>query len=175
MDYTAGIRIQRIGVTMSLVRMFLLVSAAILVGACSDTSPTTGPTESDPALLQQAGKTVMLRGYWTDAKDVTPLHSPTLCNFGGTGPECLRVFHSGTFVQRVLHRGRTQGTGCSRSIIRIAGVIRGRSGARCHGPGQILTFTWIIEEFQPFGTRIQVDFTGAGRASPTGFVFTNYR
>ncbi len=159
---------------MSLVRMSFLVSAAVLISACSDTSPTTGPTESDPASLQQASKAVMLRGYWSDAKDVSALHSPRLCNFGGTGPECLRVFHSGTFVQRVFHRGVAQGTGCSRSIIRIAGILRGRSGFRCHTRGQLLTFTWIVEEFHPFGTRIQVDWTGAGSASPTGFVFTNY-
>jgi hypothetical protein len=160
---------------MSPVRTFFLVSAAVLIGACSDTTPTTGPTESHPDMLQQSATTVMLHGYWSDGKAFDLLHSPLLCNFGGTGPECMRVFHSGTFVDHVYHRGRAQGTGCSRSIIRIAGVVRGRSGFRCHRRGDLLTFTWVVKEFHPFGTRIQVDYTGAGAASPTGFVFTNYR
>jgi hypothetical protein len=162
---------------MSRVRAFFLASAAVLVGACSDSSnsPTTGPAEPDPAVLQQSATAVMLKGYWSDGKAFDLMHSPLLCNFGGTGPECLRVFHSGTYVERVFHRGRAQGTGCSRSVIRIAGIVRGRSGFRCHRRGDILTFTWLIGERHPLGTRIQVDYTGAGAASPTGFVYTNYR
>lgn len=124
-----------------------------------------------------------LRGFWGDAKaaaamerdGVSAQHSPLLCNFGGRGPECLRVFHSGTFVRRVFHRSIAQGTGCSRSILKIAGVFRGASGFVCHRRGDVLFFTWFVEEFRRFGTRIQVDFTGAGPASPTGFAFTNYR
>ena len=164
---------------MSPIRTLLLASAALLIGACSDTPPATGPTESGADLREEAvvrplrgeSKTpAVTRGGKIEAQ-----HSPLLCNFGGTGPECLRVFHSGTFVDRVFHRGRAQGTGCSRSIIRIAGIIRGRSGFTCHRRGDILSFTWIVRERHRLGTRIQVDYTGGGSASPTGFVFTNYR
>jgi hypothetical protein len=160
---------------MSPVRTLALVLGAAFIGACSEnTQPTTGPTE--PGLELRLEKLVSpLRGFWSDPKGIQTMHSPLLCNFGGTGPECMRVFHSGTFVDHVYHRGRAQGTGCSRSIIRIAGVLPGRSGFRCHHRGDILTFTWIVHEFHPYGTRIQVDYTGAGAASPTGFVFTNYR
>jgi hypothetical protein len=164
------------------VRTFFLASATIILGACSDTQPTTGPTDTGPDLREQ-GVTKELRGFWTQARGRAEaeqggallMHSPLLCNFGGTGPECMRVFHDGRFVQEVFHKGTAQGTGCSRSIIRIAGIIRGRSGFRCHRRGDVLRFTWIVREFHPFGTRIQVDYTGAGAASPTGFVFTNYR
>ena len=167
---------------MSRFRMLLLASAAVVIGACSDTqSPTAPATDPDPALKQQA-PAKDLTGAWGDAKssaslqaEADPLHSPLLCNQGGRGPECLRVFHNGTLVQRVFHRGVARGTGCSRSIIRIAGVVRGRSGFACHVRGDVLFFTWFINEFWSFGTRIQVDFTGGGSSSPAGSVFTNYR
>jgi hypothetical protein len=164
---------------MSPIRTLLLVSAAFLVGACSDTQSTTGPSEQGPDFREQA-VVKALSGFWTDAKANPPdgfetMHSPLLCNFGGLGPECLRVFHTGTYIDHVYHRGRAQGTGCSRSVIRIAGIVRGRSPLFCHVRGSLLQFTWIVREFHPFGTRIQVDWSGAGSASPTGFVFTNYR
>ncbi len=72
----------------------------------------------------------------------------------------------------MFHRGVAQGTGCSRSILRIAGVVRGRSGFACHTRGDVLFFTWFVNERWSFGTKIQVDFSGAGGASPTGSVFT---
>ena len=84
--------------------------------------PQLAPTESVPDLSQEA-LVRPLQGIWSKTERQTAeqgglqaMHSPLLCNFGGTGPECLRVFHTGTFVDRVFHRGRAQGTGCSRSI-----------------------------------------------------------
>ena len=143
--------------------------------------PQLAPTESVPDLSQEA-LVRPLQGIWSKTERQTAeqgglqaMHSPLLCNFGGTGPECLRVFHTGTFVDRVFHRGRAQGTGCSRSIIRIGGVLRGRSGFTCHRRGDILTFTWFVRERHPLGTRIQVDYSGGGAASPTAFVFTMRR
>lgn len=167
---------------MSRFRTLMLASAVLVIGACSDTRSPTAPAETDPAQSEQSAEKE-LRGVWGEAEaaaalkqgGVDPVHSPLLCNRGGSGPECLRVFHNGTFVQRVFHRGVAQGNGCSRSIIKIAGRVRGRSGFVCHRRGDVLFFTWFIEEFWRFGTRIQVDFTGAGGASPTSFVFTNYR
>jgi len=98
-----------------------------------------------------------------------------LCNFGGRGPECLRVFHSGTFLRRVFHTGIAQGTGCSRSFIKIGGGGVFHSGLVCHRRGNRLFFTWNVNRFLRFGTRIQVDFAGAGAASPTGIASTRFR
>ncbi len=158
--------------------MFFLLSAAVLIGACSDTDPATAPTtEPDPSLSQQSAAK-QLRG---EAKVATGLerngvdaqHSPLLCNSGGW--ECLRVFHNGTYIQRVFHRGIAAGNGCSRSVIRIRGQVRGISNLVCHSRGDALIANWSVQEFHSFGTRIQVDFTGAGSASPRRFVYTNYR
>jgi hypothetical protein len=166
---------------MSRLRAFLFVFAAVLIGACSDTQPTAPTTDPDPSLSKQ-GPLKELKFVWLDAKAAAELersadaeHAPLLCNFGGSGPECLRVFHRGTLIQRVFHRGIAQGTGCSQSIIRIAGIVRGRSNFVCHRRGDVLIANWFVNEFWRFGTRVQVDFTGAGARSPTGFVFTNYR
>jgi len=161
---------------MSRFRTLFLASAVVVLGACSDTQTATGPTtEPDPSLSQKSTPK-QLSGVWGDVngKVGADAAGPLLCNRGGSGPECLRIFRVGTLLQRVFHRGVAQGTGCSRSVIKIAGVVRGRSGFVCHVRGDVLFFTWTVQEFWSFGTRIQVDFTGAGGASPTGFVFTNF-
>lgn len=166
---------------MSRFRTLLLASAALVVGACSDTqSPTNPSTDPEPALTQE-NATKGVYGVWGDAKaaaaarkEVDAEDSPFLCNFGGSGPECLRVFHRGTLLQRVYHEGIAQGNGCSRSIIRVAGRVVGRSSFVCHVRGDVLFITWFFGDRYPFGTRIQVDFTGAGGASPTGKAITNF-
>jgi hypothetical protein len=163
---------------MSKLRMLLLLSAAVIVGACSDTQSPTSPAtepETDPSLSQER-VTNELKGEWGPLKDVSAqASSPLLCNAGGNGPECLRVFYSGQVLQRVFHVGRAQGTGCSRSVIKIDGVVRGRSGFTCHRRGDVLSFTWFVGGRWLTGTRIQVDYTGGGSSSPTGFVFTFFR
>ena len=82
---------------MSRYRMLLLASAALVIGACSDTQsptdPSTNPTDLDPAVTEES-VTKGPRYVWGDAKtgqaarkEVSAEHSPFLCNFGGSGPE----------------------------------------------------------------------------------------
>lgn len=162
---------------MSRSRILSALAAALILGACSDTqSPSTPQTEAGP--VGEEAIQNELQGVWGKAGDAAalkaaePQHSPFLCNQSGRGPECMQVFHSGTLIRRVYHEGRARGTGCSRSVIKIAGVVRGRSGFVCHVRNDVIFFTWAVNERWSFGTRIQVDFTGGGTSSPAGSVFT---
>jgi hypothetical protein len=165
---------------MSRLRILSALAAALIVGACSDTqSPTTPESEPAPSGSEEAIQNE-LRGEWGKAsgaaalqQGVEPQHSPWLCNSGRT--ECMRVVHTGTLIHRVEHEAIARGNGCSRSIIKIAGVRRGRSGFVCHVRNDILFYTWFVNERWTFNTRIQVDFTGGGSSSPASFVWkTNW-
>ncbi len=155
-------------------RTFLLVSAAVVLGACSDeTTSPTDPAGAAPNAAQQQGASsgVVIAGVERGGAvklsgDVTTQHNLRTCNAIRT--ECITLFHSGNFVGRVLSQGAAQGAGCSRVYFYVNGVLRAYSGLVCHNRGDLLYANWYPRRTFAFGSLFKSDWRGSVN-SPPGF------
>ena len=161
---------------MSRFRAFLMISAAAILGACSDSDPTSPTSPSQPeASFQQQGSAAARQEAVAGVRkgtglalegDVTTQHTFRTCNRART--ECITIFHSGNLVTRVLSEGAAQGSGCSRAYFYVNGVLNVYSNRVCHNRGDVLFSNWYPRARAPFGTLFKSDWRGS-TWSPPGF------
>ena len=156
---------------MSRFRTFLMVSAAVVLGACSDTQPPTSSTEPEAELRREGGSQVGQTDAEVrkkgSAEQGVGLEHFTRCNSGGW--ECMLIYHSGNFVGRVGSTAFARGYGCSRAHFFTNGYLRAVTNRVCHGPGDRLIANWYPRARYYWGTNFCVDWRG-GWASPPGYV-----
>ncbi len=162
---------------MSRFRTFVLIAAAAVLGACSDSDPTSpkGPSQPDASLQQQQGSSAateqavagVRKGSTLNAEgDINTEHTLRTCN--GIRTECITIFHTGNVVTRVLSEGAAQGRGCSRAYFYANGVLRAFSNVVCHVRGDVLFANWYPRARVPFGTMFKSDWRDS-RYSPPGY------
>ena len=166
---------------MSRFRTFFLVSAAVVLGACSDTQPPTSPSDSDAAFRKQ-GSTQSSQQVTAGVKrgaalelqgDIGAEHVFRTCNRLRT--ECITIYHSGNFVSRVLSQAAAQGRGCSRVQFIVNGNLRALSSPFCHIRVDQLFAYWYPRRRFPFGSRFCSDWRlWSGSGAPPGFACQNF-
>ena len=174
---------------MSRIRTFLLVSAALVLGACSDetTSPTdpagAAPNAAEQQGAQSQGTSAGTQGVTAGVKrgaagelqreggaaaegqnDVGAEHIVRTCN--GIRTECITIYHTGTYVYRVLSQGAAQGAGCSRVYFSVNGTLRAYSGVVCHNRGDQLYANWYPRRHFAFGSLFKSDWRGSVNSPP---------
>ena len=153
-------------------RAFLLVSAAVVLGACSDeTTSPTDPVGAAPNTAQQQGASLgdvvvgVKRGAAGELQSgVGAEHNLRTCN--GIRTECITLFHSGNYVGRVLSQGAAQGAGCSRVYFYVNGALRAYSGIVCHNRGDQLYANWYPRRSFAFGSLFKSDWRGSVNSPP---------
>jgi hypothetical protein len=164
---------------MSRFRAFILVSAAVVLGACSDdTTSPPDPVGAAPNAAQQqstqqqnasSGDVVVgvKRGAAAELQSgLGAEHNLRTCN--GIRTECITIFHSGNFVGRVLSQAAAQGAGCSRVYFYVNGALRAYSGVVCHNRGDQLYANWYPRRSFAFGSLFRSDWRGSP-SSPPGY------
>jgi hypothetical protein len=155
---------------LSLSSLLLSLSAALVLGACSDTTaPKTPPAVQPGAAQQNAVGNVTAQGFTLDesavqmfqgtstlggsatvskSSDLGPSH-PTFCYQG----HCIRILHDGRFVFRVIAATRATGAGCGRFVLYINNTFARQTNVVCHNRGDIINTRYTFNRFFPWGTR----------------------
>ncbi len=156
-----------------------LLSAALVLGACSETQSPTDPADAPSAARAEAsGSGAVVAGVKRGAgvalqEDVTTEHTVRTCNRLRT--ECITIFHNGNFVTRVLSQAAAQGRGCSRVFFYVNGNLRAFSSPVCHFRGDQLFANWYPRRRFNFGSRFCSDWRlYSGGGAPPGFACQNF-
>ena len=133
-------------------RALVLIAAAAVLGACSDSAKSpTAPTQPDASrqqdiqqqqdLQQQSpaaelGTTGVKKGVSLSTESVRTASWARVCN--GLRTECTTFYWTGNVITRVFAEGAAQGPGCSRDYFTVNGILIARSGLVCHVRGDVI-------------------------------------
>jgi hypothetical protein len=146
------------------------LSAALVLGACSDATAPKSPEAVQPDAARQNTKGAEASPGFTLNESAVQLFRGT-GTVGGTASvskssstidpakqafcfqgHCIQIVNSGTFVARVQGATRATGTGCGRFQLYINNRFARQTNSVCHFRGDILTTRYTFNRFFPRGT-----------------------